>query len=81
MASHHSFCAVSPLRIGLRTKILYELAETRCIERIEGVIQSFDPVRVFDNVSIDSQVREDRRAKIGYGLYPYRVVQEVSLRG
>jgi hypothetical protein len=47
MASHHGFCAVGPLRIGLRTKILYKLAEPRCIERIEGIIQSFDPVRVF----------------------------------
>jgi hypothetical protein len=46
MASHHSFCAAGPLRIVLRTKILYELAETRCIERIEGIIQSFDLVRV-----------------------------------
>jgi len=27
MASHHGFYAVGPLRIGLRTKILYELAD------------------------------------------------------
>jgi hypothetical protein len=37
-----------------RTEILYELAETCCIERIEDIIQSFAPVRVFDNVSTDA---------------------------
>lgn len=59
------------LRIGLRTKVLYKLTETRCIELIKEIIESLDAVRVFDNTSIDAQVCEDIRAKIRHTFYPY----------
>ncbi len=40
------------LGISLGTKVLYELAETRCIEFIKGLIESLNAARILDDTLI-----------------------------
>src|SRR5262249_19350722 len=51
----------SLLRVRLRAKFLYKLAETRCIELIEDIVEILD---TFNNTRIDAQVCGDSRSKI-----------------
>ena len=57
------------LRIGLCTKVLYQLVKSRFVEVSEDTVEGLDAVRVFDNTWINAQISKDIGAKILHWFY------------